>query len=362
MIDDPELLFAEIPFKLPISERLAINAVADLNPQRVLCTTSGRGQCAIHLARQNPESAVYCHFIESFAASETAELATTLEAGVNVLCSADLPEEPFDMCVLPMARSGESELSRDLLQQAYHRLEIHGTLIVTIDHPQDTWFHHEIEKLGKNLSRMQKRKGMVYKLRKINPLKKLRDFSCDFAFRDGETLVKAMSLPGVFSHRHLDLGARALIESMQVNQGDHVLDIGCGSGAVGLAAGLRAKDVTVHFLDSNARALECALAGSELNGLKLVEATHAHDGSIGSEDNELQGTFDLALGNPPYYSHFQIAEIFLQSARRALKPGGRVLIVAKQTDWLKARMEQLFDDTSIQEKRGYFVVTGRQRS
>lgn len=361
MRDDAESLFAETPFRLPISERLAINAVAELKPRRVLCTTSGRGQCAIVLAKQVPEAEVFCHFIEAFAAAETAKLAEEFNAKVNVICSADLPTEGFDLCVLPMTRSGESELVRDFLQQAYQCLDSQGTLVVTVDNPKDTWFHHEIEKLGKNLSRMQKRKGMVYKLRKLKPLNKLKDFSCDFAFRDGDTLVKAVSLPGVFSHRHLDLGARALLETMQVNPGEHVLDIGCGAGTVGLAAGLRAENVSVHFLDSNARAVECALAGAEMNQLEQVSATHSHDGSIGSDANELQGTFDLAVGNPPYYSHHQIAEIFLQAAKNALKPRGRVHIVAKQFEWLQARMEQLFEEISVAEVRGYFVVSGIQK-
>jgi 16S rRNA G1207 methylase RsmC len=40
-------------------------------------------------------------------------------------------------------------------------------------------------------------------------------------------------------------------------------------------------------------------------------------------------SYDLVVGNPPYYSHFQIADIFLQAAQRALRPGRRVLIITK---------------------------------
>ena len=77
-----------------------------------------------------------------------------------------------------------------------------------------------------------------------------------------------MSRPGVFSHRKLDLGARALIESLSVPDGKHswevvqngmkVLDLGCGSGAVGFAASARADSVLIHALDANARAVQCA--------------------------------------------------------------------------------------------------------
>ena len=362
MPTEAEILFSETHFGLPVSERLAINATLDLQPSRILCTTIGRGQAAIQLAKQFPDADVYCHFIDSFPASETADFAAELSSSIQVICSADLPDEEFDLCVLPMSRSGESELSRDLLQQAYDRLSLKGILVVTIDNAKDTWFHHEVEKLGKNLTRLQKRKGVAYKLRKLKPLKKLKDYSCEFAFRDGEQLVKAISLPGVFSHRRLDLGARALIESMTVSEGDRVLDIGCGSGTVGLAAGLRAADVSVHFLDANARAVECAVAGAQVNGLDNVAATLSHDGSIGSVEDTISGTFDLAIGNPPYYSHFQIAEIFLQAGLNILKPGGRIQIVTKNPEWLEARMRQLFDDVTITETRGYSVGSGIKRT
>jgi len=70
------------------------------------------------------------------------------------------------------------------------------------------------------------------------------------------------------------------------------------------------------------------------------------------------GTYDVVVGNPPYYSHFQIAEIFLQAAKRALKPGGRVHIVTKKDDWHLARMPQLFAGVESREVRGYKVVSG----
>ncbi|WP_417850802.1 methyltransferase [Thalassoglobus sp.] len=348
-------------YRLPRSEQLAINAASELTASRVLCTSVGRGQCAMDIADRLPDAEVYCHYVELFPASETAEWCDEKGSRVRVLCSADLPEEEFDLCVLPMSRSGESELSRDLLQQAYDRLSMGGILIVTIDNAKDKWFHHEVEKMGKNLTRLQKRKGVTYRLKKLKPLKKLKNFSAEFAFRDGETLVKAVSRAGVFSHRRLDVGARALIETMEIHENDHVLDIGCGAGTVGLTAAMRAPGVAVHFVDANSRAIECALAGAELNGIEDVAATLSHDGSAGNDDEDLTGQFDIALGNPPYYSHFKISEIFLQSALKHLKAGGRVHIVTKQTEWLEARMDQLFDEIVVTEIRGYSIVSGIQR-
>lgn len=347
------------PYRLPLSEQLAIQVTEDAKGSRILCTSTGRGQSAFALAERLAEVEVYCHFVELFPAHETAEWGLELESSAKVICSADLPDHQYDLCVLPMSRAGESELSRDLLQQAYDRLVMGGLLVVTIDNRKDKWFHHEVEKLGKNLTRIQQKKGVVYQLKKQKPLKKLKDFTCEFAFRDGETLIRAVSRPGVFSHRRLDVGARVLIETMQIEEGDHVLDIGCGAGTVGCAAAIRAKGVAVHFVDANARAVECAMASAELNGLQDVAATLSHDGSVG-DDGELENEFDVVVGNPPYYSHFQIAEIFLQSAKQHLKQGGRVYMVTKDPEWMSARIGQLFKSIQQHESRGYFVVEGRK--
>jgi len=169
--------------------------------------------------------------------------------------------------------------------------------------------------------------------------------------------VQAVSKPGVFSHRQLDLGARALLETMTVEPGFKVLEIGCGSGAVALAAALRQPDARVLGIDSHARAVACLQAGAELNGVAdRAQALLDAEGRVPEPK-----TFDLVVGNPPYYSHYTIAEIFLQTARRALKPGGEALFVTKQAEWFEARMKQLFRDVTTVEARGYLVVRGRQK-
>ncbi len=345
---------------IPSAERLAVNACAEATGNRILCKTVGRAQSAVSLAEQLPAASVACHFLDLFPAEDVRDLTRGI-SNFSTVCTPDLPEGEIDLFVLPVTRTGEAELTRDWLQQGYDRLAVGGELIATVDNFKDVWLHHEIEKLGRNLDRTPKRHGVTYRLKKLKPLKRMRDFACRFAFRDGERIVHLVSRPGVFSHRRLDVGARALMECMQIGPGQRVLDIGCGSGAVGVAAALRADGVQVHAIDSNARAVDCTLRGAELNEIPALTAALTMDGNLTHEGEDLTGTFDVVVGNPPYFSHYQIAEIFLQTARRGLKPGGRIWIVAKQTEWLIARMEQLFDDVQSQACRNYFVVSGTGR-
>lgn len=360
MADEDDLSW----LRTPVAEQLAIEGSRELTGTRFLCTSLGRGQCAVSLVERLPEAQATVHFLDHFAARETREFFGATHPRLSVTCSAEMPDEEYDAAVVPLTKGGESELGRDLIQEAYHRVRVGGQFIAVVDNPRDLWLHHELEKLSKHITRQTERKGNIYIVKKKEPLKRLRDFSCQFAFRDNETLVQVVSRPSVFSHRRLDLGARALLEGTSVNAGEHVLDIGCGSGAVGLALALREKGVKVHGLDSNPRAAWCLLAGAALNGLSVADPgdsieTGATVSASVSDSGEVPrtGAFDVAVGNPPYFSNFKIADIFLHAALKGVRSGGRVYMVTQQLEWFVARMKQLFKDVQSSEHRGYSVVT-----
>jgi 16S rRNA (guanine1207-N2)-methyltransferase len=274
---------------------------------------------------------------------------------LRIICAADLPEGEVDVVALPCSAAGEAELTRELIQQAHMRLRRGGRLLASTDRSADTWLGEQMRKLFTKVERRRSGGGVLYSARKETPLKKVKDFSCEFAFRDRGRLIRAFSRPGVFAHRRIDRGARQLIGEMEIRPGDRVLDIGCGSGVAGLAAACRAEGVSVHAVDSNARAVECAGRGAELNQFANLTVELNWNGQITGA-----GAFDVALANPPYYADFRIAEHFLTAARAALRPGGRIYVVTKRPDWFAERMPSLFDGVSAVERKGYFVFQARR--
>jgi 16S rRNA G1207 methylase RsmC len=261
---------------------------------------------------------------------------------------------PVDLVALPFSATGEAELTRDLMQAGHELLQPRGTMITSTDNPRDQWLHAEMRKLFQSVTRRAAERGVTYMARKADPLTKLKDFSAEFMFRAGPRLIRVYTRPGVFSHRRLDPGARQVIRAMQVNPGDRVLDIGCGAGVLSLAAAMRAEGVRVHAVDSNARAIQCAAKGAELNGLTNITTELNASGEY-----EGQGTFDVALANPPYYAAHDIARRFLVAARSALKPGGRILAVTKSPEWYEENMHQWFDDVRLVPSQGYVLAEGR---
>lgn len=89
-----------------------------------------------------------------------------------------------------------------------------------------------------------------------------------------------------------------------------VLDLGCGSGAIGLALATELEDrwVTVELtaLDESADALAVARENAERCG---VTATFVQSDWYRALDPALHAHFDVIVANPPYVSVFDINEV-----------------------------------------------------
>jgi len=139
--------------------------------------------------------------------------------------------------------------------------------------------------------------------------------------------IRLVTRPGVFAHARPDSGGLALAESVEVQAGQKILELGCGCGLVGLLLAARLKGAADFVLvDSNARAVECARRGTELNGFPNIHIEHADVFQPAAD------TFDVVLGNPPYFAQRRIAEYFIEVAARALRSGGALWLVSKHGD------------------------------
>jgi 16S rRNA (guanine1207-N2)-methyltransferase len=311
------------------AEARALKIAEGIYGGQILCTTVGRAQAALELARQRPEAAVNCWFLDDYQRQLAAAACVDVGAtNLKLFCQPDLLEATIDLAVLPFSKQGEAELARDLLQSACQRLKSGGVIVVAVDNPQDRWLREQLGELFSKVTAHAFDDATVYTARKNAEPRRVRDFRCRFAFRDSGQLIHAVSRPGVFAHRRIDPGARQLLAAAEVSPGMRILDIGCGSGTVALALAARNASATVYAVDSNARAVECTSAGSVLNPLGNVAVELNATGCYTEA-----GHFDLAVANPPYYADFRVAQLFLNAAQRSLRPGGRVLIVAKHVDW-----------------------------
>lgn len=319
----------------------------------VLTTSLGRAQLARTLADSQQYDRVDCWYIDLYQANHARADHPHAPTSLHIVCDTDPPQHPYDLAILPLGSRGETELVRDQLQSFINALKIGGQLWVAVDNPSDKWVLEQLEKLGLKPTAFSGSDSIAYCCEKTAELKKQKNYGCEFAIRDRGHLLNVFSRPSVFSHRRIDPGARHLIDAMPVESGMRILDLGCGAGTVSLAAAMAADDVTVHCIDSNARAVQSVLAGAALNELTNVTASVSDTGQIDSP-----GSFDLVLGNPPYYADFRIAELFMATAHKALRSEGKVMLVGKDQQWYTDQMPVLFHSIEITPVKGYIVASG----
>ncbi|MBR9801452.1 MAG: methyltransferase [Rubinisphaera brasiliensis] len=340
-------------------EQLLIQHLASFKADRILCSSHGRGQLAGFLASQLTESKVDCHYFDTHYAELAREYWEDADHPPKILCQPDLPEETYDAICIPVHQQGNAELTRESLQQAYQRLAPRGQLIAAVNNPRDTWLNDQFKEMFPKVTRLAKKRGVIYKGKEHGPLKKVRDFSAEFEvpLADGPLVLKTR--PGVFSHRRMDAGGWALIKALDVIDDMTVLDLGCGCGAVGLAAMRAAKNVDVTAIDSHARAIQCTEENAKRNlsedQLARFTTKLTHTATLAPE-----AKFDIVAANPPYFSQYKIAELFINAAKRMIAPRGRLSIVTKMPHWYEEHLPKFFDDVTFETIGHYTVVHGRE--
>jgi 16S rRNA G1207 methylase RsmC len=236
----------------------------------------------------------------------------------------DLPPR-FQTAVFLPTRGGERELKIDLVEQAFHVLKPWGSLVVWSPYGGDPFFPPLLKKV---FSRVHDQRhgddGIFWSVRDGD--RPRRRHERHFRARIGADACQFISQPGTFSYGRLDEGARALAEVMEVRSGERIVDIGCGCGTGGIFATRQAgPESFVALVDSNTRATALAEINARANGV-------AHFQALASATlTELdEGSFDVALANPPYYAGGSISLFFVERAHALLQPGGRLYLVTRQ--------------------------------
>ena len=337
------------------AEAQALAVAATLPGSRIVCTSVGRAQAAHGLAIARPDASVAVWFLDRHQCDAACASWESTPPNLRADCSADIPPGAHDLAVVPLGKDGEAELSRDILQAAFQSLDVGGRLVAAIDNARDKWLREQLADTGETVrvrpAADAKADVVAYVVEKTRALAKIRDFSCRVVFRERERLLETVTRPGVFAHRRIDPGARHLLNAVDVAPGTRVLDIGCGSGCVAIGIAARDPAIQVHAFDSSARAVECTRRGAAVCGLTNLTVALEAVGQVPEP-----GTWDLALANPPYYSDFRIAELFVEAARLALAPGGTLLLVTKQPAWYLENLPRMWTDVAREEVKTYHLI------
>ena len=308
-----------------------------------LAINSTEAVTGMALRALSPEMTVHCHFDDAcdLAVAEEAVFRQP-ELAPALAVAADPPPGPWDLVLLPFEGDDVTDLLRERLRAAVAWLAPGGLLLASTSNPRDRFLRDEVRAVygpPTIVPGPSRTSGVAYIARRPKRPKALRGPGPrTFTVRDGESEVALTSRPGVFCHGRLDAGTRALLAHLDVGEAARILDLGCGTGVVGIVAARRSPEARVTLVDSCARAVECARRNAASNGVgdrcEVVLSANSLRG--------IEPPFDLVVSNPPYYGNYRISEMFLATAAKVLVPGGRLVVVTEGIEWHLSEMRKLF--------------------
>lgn len=361
-------LLIQSPHGIRPMDCMLIEGAAGAPFQRLLTATIPSALAAMAMAALKPEAEIIYYHFDLF----HVRVAEMLAAGHRLQnfqcrCQSDVPrdEPPPDLILTEFNRDGETGLACELIQQAHGALAKGGRLLAAINNAQDRWLRQQLEKKFGNLTLLAKTKNnLLYSVKRTGRPAETRADAAEGAahyvmkteVNFGLDRLTFQTCYGIFSAHGLDEGSRALLEVMTPpDPCASILALGCGWGAMGILAARRTGAARLVMIDANARAVEMA----RLNALALghAQALVRHEADAESiQSGADDGAFDLVISNPPYGTDYRVAEMFVEAARRALRPGGRLFVVAKNNPRLVRRVREVFGNLEELRRRGYTIL------
>lgn len=160
---------------------------------------------------------------------------------------------------------------------------------------------------------------------------------------------------GLFSPERIDEGTEMLLREVSVKEGDTVLDLGCGYGALGIPLAKAVAPGVVHMVDKDFVAVNYAKKNARINKRENVEIYLSN----GFDQVPKNVQFDVIVSNLPAKVSKEFFWILFEEARRVLKPGGSLYVVtiAGLQRFTQKNFEKIFGNYELLSSKGtYFVA------
>ena len=169
-----------------------------------------------------------------------------------------------------------------------------------------------------------------------------------------------LTASSVFSKKQVDLGTRLLIEAMALPETGTVLDVGCGYGAVGIAAAASNPRLRVVMTDVNLRAARLAKQNTKKNKLNNAEV---RCGYLYEPVKDL--TFNCILSNPPVSAGMETVKAIITKAPPVMVDKATFQLVIRSkigAKTLPAVLNETFGNCQVlARKSGYRVLIAEKQ-
>lgn len=185
-----------------------------------------------------------------------------------------------------------------------------------------------------------------------NPNVKSEPFYVDFYFYKHKLTFKSDN--GVFSKHNVDFGTNLLLKNVVLNDGDNLLDMGCGIGIMGISLAKKNDNITVDMVDVNLRAIALVKENIALNDV--------HNALV-FESNTYQNVtkeYNVIVTNPPIRAGKSVVHDIVLNGKNHLTKGGKIYVVIQKKQGaescLKA-MKEVYEKVEVIDKdKGYYII------
>ena len=170
---------------------------------------------------------------------------------------------------------------------------------------------------------------------------------------------KFLTASSVFSKKQVDPGTRLLIEAMQLPDKGNVLDVGCGYGAVGIAAAASNPKLHVVMTDVNMRAVQLARRNIKINNVRNAEVRHGY-----LYEPIKDSAFNCVLSNPPVSAGMEIVKALITQAPQVMLGEATFQMVIRSKIGAKT-LPSVFNEAFgnclvLERKSGYRVLMAKK--
>jgi 16S rRNA (guanine1207-N2)-methyltransferase len=168
-----------------------------------------------------------------------------------------------------------------------------------------------------------------------------------------------LTASSVFSKKQVDLGTRLLVEIMLLPETGAILDVGCGYGAVGIAAAASNPRLHVVMTDVNERAVRLARQNTQKN---KVHNTEVRLGYL--YEPVKNSMFNCVLSNPPVSAGMTTVKALITQAPTVMAENASFQMVIRSKIGAKT-LPPIFTETFgncqvLARKSGYRVLAAKK--
>lgn len=166
--------------------------------------------------------------------------------------------------------------------------------------------------------------------------------------------------PNVFAHDKFDIGARFFLEQFdKLPRAQHIADLGCGNGVLGLRLKQLQPSAKIKFFDESYQ----AIAAAQKNYLTNIFDTAQPEAVFHVDDvlsNYAGEAFDVIVCNPPFHQGHVVGDhiawqMFTQS-KKNLREGGELWIVGNRHLDYHIKLKKVFGNCRQVAANPKFVV------